>query len=55
MALYYTIYGEFINDKATYAQAKAAGVTTLETEAEWRRLASYLRNQVIKGTTIIIR
>ncbi len=55
MALYYTIYGEFIDERATYAQAKAAGVTTLETEAEWRRLASYLRNQVVKGTTIIIR
>ena len=55
MTLYYTIYGEFINDKVTYAQAKAAGVTTLETEAEWRQLAAYLRRTVSKGLTVTIR
>ena len=55
MTLYYTIYGEFINDKVTYAQAKAAGVTTLETEAEWCQLAAYLRRAVTTGVTIIIR
>ena len=55
MTLYYTIYGEFIDNKATYAQAKAAGVTTLETEAEWCQLAAYLRRAVTTGVTIIIR
>ena len=54
MTLYYTIYGAFIADEVTYAQASAAGVTSLS-ESEWRQLAAYLRRTVTKGLAIIFR
>ena len=55
MTLYYTIYGEYIDKVVSYADAHAAGVTKLETEAEWRKLGSYVRRALIKGTMFIIR
>ena len=54
MVLFNTIYGEFIEEKTTYADVLAAGATVL-TESEWKRLARYAHNVFIHGCTIIFR
>ena len=54
MVLFNTIYGEFIEEKTTYAEVLAAGATELS-ESEWKRLARYAHTVFIHGCTIIFR
>ena len=54
MVLFNTIYGEFIDKKATYAEVLAAGATGLS-ESEWRRLARYAHSAFVRGLTISFR
>ena len=52
MVLYNTIYGTFVDEDVTYAQAVAAGATSL-TEAEWRRVAALAH--AASGLLVIVR
>ena len=54
MVLFNTIYGEFIEEKTTYAEVLAAGATELS-ESEWNRLARYAHTVFIHGCTVIFR
>ena len=54
MVLFNTIYGEFIEEKTTYAEVLAAGATELS-ESEWNRLARYAHAAFIHGWYIIFR
>ena len=54
MVLFNAIYGEFIEEKTTYAEVLAAGATELP-ESEWNRLARYAHAVFIHGCTIIFR
>ena len=54
MVLFNTIYGEFIEEKTTYAEVLAASATELS-ESEWNRLARYAHAVFIHGCTIIFR
>ena len=54
MVLFNTIYGEFIEEKTTYAAVLAAGATELS-ESEWNRLARYAHSVFIHGCTVIFR
>ena len=54
MVLFNTIYGEFIEEKTTYAEVLAAGATELS-ESEWNRLARYAHTVFIHGGYIIFR
>ena len=54
MVLFNTIYGEFIEEKTTYAEVLAASATELS-ESEWNRLARYAHTVFIHGCTIIFR
>lgn len=54
MVLFNTIYGEFIEEKTTYADVLAAGATELS-ESEWNRLARYAHTVFIHGCTVIFR
>ena len=53
MVLYNTIYGTFVDEDVTYAQAVAADWTSL-TESEWNRLAQLARGTRL-GTMVIFR
>jgi hypothetical protein len=53
MVLYNTIYGTFVDEDVTYAQAVAADWTSL-TESEWNRLAQLARG-TRTGTMVIFR
>ena len=53
MVLYNTIYGTFVDEDVTYAQAVAANWTSL-TESEWNRLAQLARG-IRLGTMVIFR
>ena len=52
MVLYNTIYGTYVEDEMTYAQAVASGVTAL-TEAEWKRVAALAH--ATSGFIVIMR
>ena len=54
MVLFNTIYGEFIEEKTTYAEVLAASATELS-ESEWNRLAHYAHAVFIHGCTVIFR
>ena len=54
MVLFNAIYGEFIEEKTTYAEVLAAGATELS-ESEWNRLARYAHTVFIHGCTVIFR
>ena len=54
MVLFNTIYGEFIEEKTTYAEVLAASATELS-ESEWNRLARYAHTVFIHGCTVIFR
>ena len=54
MTLFKAIYGEFIEEKTTYADALAAGTTELS-ESEWRRVAALARCAFENGFMIIMR
>lgn len=54
MVLFNTIYGDFIEEKTTYAEVLAAGATELS-ESEWNRLARYAHAVFIHGCTVIFR
>ncbi len=54
MTLFKAIYGEFIEEKTTYADALAAGTTELS-EVEWRRVAALARCAFENGFMIIMR
>ena len=54
MVLFNTIYGEFIEEKTTYAEVLAAGATE-RSESEWNRLARYAHTVFIHGGYIIFR
>ena len=53
MVLYNTIYGTFVDEDVTYAQAVASNWTSL-TESEWNRLAQLARG-TRTGTMVIFR
>lgn len=54
MTLFKAIYGEFIEDKTTYAEALASGLTTLS-ETEWLYVADLARRAFSSGFIITIR
>ena len=54
ITLFKAIYGEFIEEKVTYADAQSAGKTALS-EAEWRRVTALARCAFENGFMIIMR